>query len=137
DIVVKPGSGITTLADLKGKTLGVLATGSGSEFYANAALAHAGVSKDDVEQEVVGYGSPGLTALNKGSIDALVNYNTDLARMRAKGNELKALPKPDEIGTNYSFGFIANTDFVDGRSAEMEALGSIFSRGLKFAEEHP
>lgn len=53
-IIVRKDSGVKSLADLKGKKIGVLAFQDTTYYNALAALASAGLKKDDVQIEAVG-----------------------------------------------------------------------------------
>ena len=68
-IVTLEGSGITSLADLKGKRVSVGAPGSGTEVNANAILAANGISYDDIEEQRLNFNET-ADALANGDIDA-------------------------------------------------------------------
>lgn len=67
-IVVPPGSAITSVADLKGKTVGV-AEGSSANYHLLAQLQKAGLSISDVEVKDLQPGDA-LTAFDAGHLDA-------------------------------------------------------------------
>lgn len=68
-IVANPASGITTIADLKGKNVSVGDAGSGTEFNARQILEAYGVSFDDIKKQNLGFG-PSADALRDNKIDA-------------------------------------------------------------------
>ena len=69
-IVVAPGSGIKTVADLKGKRVSTAAPGSGTELEAFMVLEAAGVKVSDLaKQERLGAGESG-ESMSHGTLDA-------------------------------------------------------------------
>jgi len=70
-IWVQPDSGIDTVADLKGKKIGVIATGSLADLLVNVQLAAAGLSASDVTYVTVP--APNfVSALTGGQVDAIL-----------------------------------------------------------------
>ena len=64
-----------TIADLKGKKIGVTAPGSSTNMVANFVLAKAGLKPNDVSFIGVGAAAGALSALRSGQIDAMVNLD--------------------------------------------------------------
>jgi NitT/TauT family transport system substrate-binding protein len=88
-IVTPSDSDVQSVADLKGKKLGVTDLGGGEIPLVKASIADAGLKEgDDVELAVVGEGGPAaLNALEKGEIAAYAGANNDIAGMIAAGLE--------------------------------------------------
>ncbi|MDR2459328.1 MAG: ABC transporter substrate-binding protein [Deltaproteobacteria bacterium] len=92
-ILVKKDSGITTVADLKGKRIGVPSLTSSPIMFARRALAHSGVKVGDKDSEVeflVFENSELPLALERGAIDA-ISANDPVASLAAKNNDLLIL----------------------------------------------
>ena len=68
-IVALEGSGITTLADLRGKRVSIGAPGSGTEVNAEAILAANGITYDDIDEQRLNFNET-ADALANGDIDA-------------------------------------------------------------------
>ncbi|MCI8454386.1 MAG: TAXI family TRAP transporter solute-binding subunit [Lachnospiraceae bacterium] len=68
-IVVKAGSGIKSIADLKGKSVAVGTAGSGYESFASKVIASAGMSYDDMKIQMINP-SQMADAMKNGQIDA-------------------------------------------------------------------
>ena len=68
-IVALEGSGITSLADLRGKRVSIGAPGSGTEVNTNAILAANGISYDDIDEQRLNFNET-ADALGNGDIDA-------------------------------------------------------------------
>ncbi|PWJ20321.1 TAXI family TRAP transporter solute-binding subunit [Jannaschia seohaensis] len=68
-IVALEGSGITSLADLRGKRVSIGAPGSGTEVNAEVVLSANGISYDDIEEQRLNFNET-ADALANGDIDA-------------------------------------------------------------------
>lgn len=88
-IVTPEGSDVASIADLRGKTLGITEAGGGEEPIVNAALAEAGLAPNaDVTLLPIGGAGPqSLTALQDGTVDAYATSFADLATFTAAGNK--------------------------------------------------
>ncbi len=107
-IVAAPGSGIKTVADLKGKKVSTAAPGSGTELEAFMVMEAAGVKTSDLaKQERLGAGESG-EAMSHGNLDAYfwsggipTGSVTELATaMSRKGSKLELVdldPKGDIV----------------------------------------
>ena len=70
-IVVLKGSGIKTIADLKGKRVSVGAVGGSVELTADSLFKNAGINPDDIKKERLGH-SESVAALQDKQIDAAI-----------------------------------------------------------------
>lgn len=88
-IVTPEGSDVASVADLRGKTLGITEAGGGEEPIVNAALAEAGMKPgaDVTLLPIGGAGPQSLTALQNGTVDAYATSFADLATFTAAGNK--------------------------------------------------
>ncbi len=77
-----------TVADLKGKKIGVTAPGSSTNVMVNFVLAKAGLKPSDVSIIGVGAGNGAVAAIRAGQIDALSNLDPVISLL-TRGNELK------------------------------------------------
>lgn len=94
-IVVPADSTIKTLADLKGKTIGVPSMSAGSVPFARAALADAGVDpKTDVKWLAVGIGGQAANAFQQKDIDAWASWDTVIASLENKGFKFRTIDPP-------------------------------------------
>lgn len=80
------GSGVTSVTDLAGKTLGITDPGGGEVGLVNAVLDAQGLT-DQVNVVAVGAGGPAVfDALQTGKIAAYAGYTNDLAAVEAQGS---------------------------------------------------
>lgn len=94
-LVVPADSPIKSLAELKGKTIGVPALASGSVPFAKALLSSVGVDPDkEVKFLAVGVGAPGALALQQKQVEALGLWDTLQASLENRGLRLRRLDAP-------------------------------------------
>ncbi|MDO9285162.1 MAG: ABC transporter substrate-binding protein [Aquabacterium sp.] len=77
-----------SVADLKGKKIGVTAPGSSTNVMVNFALAKAGLKPGDVSIIGVGAGNGAVAAMRSGQIDALSNLDPVISLL-TRSNDLK------------------------------------------------
>ncbi len=85
-IVVPKAAGITSLAQLKGKTIGVPVIGP--DPYGTGAFREVGLDIDkDITRVAVGTGAPVLLALRRGDIAGYMAWDTAVAGLESRGME--------------------------------------------------
>ncbi|RJE89174.1 sulfonate ABC transporter substrate-binding protein [Paracoccus onubensis] len=117
-ILVPEDSPLQTVADLKGKTVG-LNKGSNVHYLLVKALEAAGLSYSDVE---VAFLTPadGRAAFEKGALDAWVIWEPFLAAAEA-ATGARQLTDGTDIVENREY-YLASRDFVDGDPAAVDAI---------------
>lgn len=85
-VSTKTMPGYKTLADLKGKKIGVTAPGSSTNMVANLLLSRAGLKPSDVSFIGVGTSAGALTAMRSGQIDAISNLDPVMTMLEQKGD---------------------------------------------------
>lgn len=78
--------GVQTLADLKGKKIGVSALGSSSHFFVNFLLTGAGISTEEFSTLGVGLGSAAVAAFRSNQIDALSAVEPSVTTLQISGD---------------------------------------------------
>ena len=86
----KTMAGFKTIADLKGKKIGVTAPGSSTNVMANFVLAKAGLKPGDVSIIGVGAGAGAVAAMRAGQIDALANLDPVISLL-TRSHDLKII----------------------------------------------
>jgi NitT/TauT family transport system substrate-binding protein len=93
-IGVRSDSPITSIAQLKGKKIGVSSFTSGSFPSAKAKIASAGLDPDkDVTFVPIGNGGPAANAIQNNQVDAAVTTETQWEQIKALGVNVRYLPK--------------------------------------------
>jgi NitT/TauT family transport system substrate-binding protein len=136
-IAVPQGSAITKIADLKGKTIGVISMGSAGVVIARALAANAGLNPDtDIHLVVTGEGAQTVALLRTGQIDALSEYDTQYAVVENAGIKLRHLPAAD-IERFPSNGFLALEETLRINRRQAIALAQGFAKGTLFTITNP
>lgn len=127
-IIVKEDSDIQSVADLKGKTVGLPGEYGSNYFGLLAALKEAGMTRDDITMSVIGFTQ--LAALAGDQVDAVVGFtNNDTVQFGLSNIAVREIPlvgndDPPLVGadivTNSEFAR-ANPDAVRGVLAGLKA----------------
>lgn len=136
-IAVPRDSAIRSFADLKGKSIGVIAMGSAGVIVARALAANAGLDPDrDINIVVAGEGAQTAALLRAGQVDALSQFDTQYAMVENAGVRLRLLPARD-IERFPSNGFVALESTLEGNRGQAIAVAQGFAKGTLFAIANP
>jgi NitT/TauT family transport system substrate-binding protein len=134
---VPADSPIQTLADLKGKRIGVQSMASGGYPVARGIAASLGLDPDtDVSIIVVGEGAQAAGLLRARQVDALSLYDTQYALIENLGVPLRRIAAK-EFDRFPSNGLIALDETLAKRRAEAVILAQGYAEGTIFALENP
>lgn len=130
-----------SLADLKGRKIGVSAPGSSTNMVANLVLSRAGIKASDVSYVGVGTSAGALAALRSGQIDAMSNTDPVMTMLEQKG-EVKIISDTRTLkGTQDVFGgpmpaacLYTNAEFVQKNPNTCQALANAIVHGLKWLQ---
>jgi len=78
---------VKSIADLKGKIVGVSSPGSPSQVYLNHLLTAAGVPVDSVSATTVGMGATAAAAVEHGQVDAAILFGSAITALQARQSE--------------------------------------------------
>jgi len=140
-ISVKNLPNYKTIADLRGKKIGVSAPGSSTHMMANLVLSRGGVKSSDVSFFGVGLADGALSALRSGQIDAISNTDPVMTMLEQKG-EVKIISDTRTLkGTLEVFGgtmpaacLYAPMEFIQKNPNTCQALTNAIVRGLKWLQ---
>lgn len=90
-VLVNPDSGIKTIADLKGKTIGVVGVKTGSDIPVLQAVEDAGLKVEDIKEVAIPY-SGMQAAIEQKTVDAVVPADTFYHQMIDAGYKSIATP---------------------------------------------
>lgn len=130
-----------TIADLRGKKIGVSAPGSSTNMLANLVLSRGGLKAGDVSFIGVGTAAGALSALRSGQIDAISNVDPVMTMLEQKG-EVKIISDTRTLkGTLEVFGgtmpagcLYAPIDFIQKNPNTCQAMTHAIVRGLKWLQ---
>jgi NitT/TauT family transport system substrate-binding protein len=133
--------GYKSIADLKGKKIGVSAPGSSTNMMANLVLSRGGLKASDVSFIGVGTAAGALTALRSGQIDAISNIDPVMTMLEQKG-DVKIISDTRTLkGTMEVFGgpmpaacLYAPVDFIHKNPNTCQALANAIVHGLKWLQ---
>ena len=130
-----------SMADLKGKKIGIPAFGSASTMMAFLVLAQGGLKASDVSFIVVGDFDSALGALRSGQIDVISHTDPLMTMLEQKG-EVRIISDARTLkGTAELFGgpmpaacLLAPLDFIRKNPTTCQALANAMVRGLKWLQ---
>ena len=130
-----------TIADLKGKKIGVTAPGSSTNVMVNFILAKAGLKPSDVSIIGVGAGPGAVAAMRAGQIDALSNLDPVVTLLQRSG-DLKVISDTRVVAeAERVFGgpmpagcLYAQQSFIDKHPATVQALTNALVRADKWIQ---
>jgi NitT/TauT family transport system substrate-binding protein len=131
-----------SVADLKGKKIGVTAPGSSTNMVANFVLAKAGLKPTDVSIIGVGTASGALSAMRSGQIDAICNLDPVITMLEQK-NDIKVVTDTRTLkDTNDLFGgpmpaatLYASEAFLKKNPQTAQALANAMVRALHWLQK--
>jgi NitT/TauT family transport system substrate-binding protein len=131
-----------SVADLKGKKIGVTAPGSSTSIMTSFVLAKAGLKPTDVSFIGVGAGAGALSAIRAGQIDAIANLDPVIA-MLAQKNEIKTIADTRTLkDTNDVFGgpmpaatLYTSEAFIKKYPNTTQALTNAMVRALRWIQK--
>ncbi len=133
--------GYKSVADLKGKKIGVTAPGSSTNMMANLVLSRAGIKAGDVSFIGVGTSAGALTALRSGQIDAICNIDPVMTMLEQKGDVRIVFDTRTLKGTREVFGgpmpaacLYAPMEFLQKNPNTAQALTNAIVHGLKWLQ---
>lgn len=136
-IKVPADSPIKTVADLKGKKIGVNAMSSNGVMVTRAMAANAGLDpQKDINIVVIGEGAQAAALLKNKQADAYSAFDTAYVLVENAGVPLRDLPNTD-VSKFPSSGMYALEESIVGKRKELIALGRAFAMGQIFAMANP
>jgi NitT/TauT family transport system substrate-binding protein len=118
-----------SVADLKGKKIGVTAPGSSTNVMLNFVLAKAGLKPSDVSVIGVGAGSGAVAAMRSGQIDAMSNLDPVISLLTRSGDlkivsDTRIVAEADRVfgGPMPAGCLYAPQGFIDKNPATVQAL---------------
>jgi NitT/TauT family transport system substrate-binding protein len=136
-IKVPADSPIRTVADLKGKKIGVNSMGSNGVMVTKAMAANAGLDPlKDINIVVIGEGAQAAAQLKNKQADAYSAFDTAYVLVENAGVPLRDLPNPD-VSKFPSAGMYALEESIASKRTELVALGQAFAKGQIFAIANP
>jgi len=130
-----------TVADLKGKKVGVSAPGSSTNVMVNFILAKAGLKPSDVSIIGVGTGNGAVAAMRSGQIDAMSNLDPVITLLQRSGDlkivsDTRVVAESDKVfgGPMPAGCLYAPQTFIDKNPNTIQALTNAMVRANKWIQ---
>jgi NitT/TauT family transport system substrate-binding protein len=137
-ITVPEDSPLKTLAEIKGKKIGVIAMGSAGLTYGKAYLSKAGLDPNkDAIFIPIGVGGQGATALKSKAVDAVVYFDGMVIKMRGAGVPLRELPVDERINRVPDVALTAPTELLEKNPAQYVGFSRAIAKGYEFNAANP
>jgi NitT/TauT family transport system substrate-binding protein len=131
-----------SVADLKGKKIGVTAPGSSTNIMANFVLAKAGLKPSDVSFVGVGAGNGAVAAMRAGQIDAMANLDPVITLLQRSGDlhivtDTRKLAEAEQVfgGPMPAGCLYAPQPFLDKNPHTAQALVNAMVRADKWIQQ--
>lgn len=139
NIGVPEASPIQSLAELRGKAIGVPSASDGSIAIVKELMSQAGMSEDDYELPAVGAGGPAVAAaLKSGRIAAYAHGISDIAPLKAKGGITLRSLVPPTYAELPSDGIVVKVETMD-EAADRDVAAGIargYIQGWQYIVDH-
>ncbi|SAL73590.1 transport protein [Caballeronia udeis] len=139
----KSSAGFNTMADAKGKTLGVTGLGSSTNFLTHYLAARAGLSPKEYSVLPVGSDESFFAAMDQGRIDAGMIEEPGASRLLASGGAKVLVDMRSTAGTVAALGgpyvgpcFYAERSWVNKHPDEAQKVVRAMVRSLAFIANH-
>jgi NitT/TauT family transport system substrate-binding protein len=135
---VKPDGAVQSIADLKGKNIGIRNQGDTGYFALQAMFKSLGIDpQNDVQWTSVGGGGPAGQALYSGKIDAIAIWDAELARVEVAGFKLRYLPNTPEQQRALGAAFGVNRSALKADRRRYVGLFRGVAKSTVFARANP
>ena len=138
----KTMAGFKTLADLKGKKVGVTAPGSSTNVMLNFVLAKAGLKPSDVSVIGVGAGNGAVAAMRAGQIDAMSNLDPVITLLQRSGDlkiisDTRVVAESEKVfgGPMPAACLYAMQSFINSNPNTTQALANAIVRADKWIQK--
>lgn len=134
-LLTPPGSAIKTVADLKGKKIGLPGIQSGQGLALNRALEKAGMSSGDVTLVNLPFDAM-IESAEKGNVDAIIPIGLFFSLAQSKGfGEVKEVY--EQIKGTPAVIFAAGKDWVAANADTMKAFNEAMLKAYEYGNAHP
>jgi NitT/TauT family transport system substrate-binding protein len=137
-ISVVVDSPIKSVAELKGKKIGVLSMGSTGISFGRAYARDAGLDPaKDVTFIPIGVGAQALTAIRQNVVEGLVFNDAALAKFGVLGLKTRLLPVSEKLRDLPDTSILAKRDTLKTRQKELVGFARAIAKGHLFSIQNP
>jgi NitT/TauT family transport system substrate-binding protein len=137
-VAVLPDSPIKSLADLKGKRLGVQSMGSAGTTFAKAFVREAGLDpQKDIAFLPIGLGAQAITSVRQNLVDGVIFWDAALAKMAFSGLKLREVPAPADLRSLPDVGLLARNDVIEKNPKMLIGIARALAKAYDFNMANP
>jgi NitT/TauT family transport system substrate-binding protein len=137
-VAVLPDSPIKTLAELRGKRLGVQSMGSAGTTFGRAFVQQAGLDPEkDVSFLPIGVGAQAVTSVRQKLVDGVVYWDAALAKFKFSGLDLREIPAPEDLRTLPDVGLLARNDTIAKNPKMLVGIARAIAKGYDYSMANP
>ncbi len=136
-IAVRPESAIRTIADLRGKRIGVRNQGDIGRYVIKTMLRELGLDDAGTDYIAVGDGGSAGTALQHDQVDAIASYDTACARVELAGFKLRYVPLTPKFAATPSGYFGFSRKVISEKRRELVGFMRALAKSTIFARTNP
>ncbi|EXG82540.1 ABC transporter substrate-binding protein [Cryptosporangium arvum] len=133
---VPEGSDVKSIADLKGKKIGVTAVASSGATFARTAMKLNGMSENDASLVPIGAGPQQINAIKSGQVDALALWDIQYQSVKNAGITLTPLPVT-ETADAWGGGFATTRKNLGAKKDVLERFGRAVAKAFAFSKANP
>nr|WP_026459349.1 ABC transporter substrate-binding protein [Schaalia vaccimaxillae] len=135
-VIVPADSDIDSLDDLKGKSIGIPGEYGSNWYAALSALKQAGLTREDVKIESIGYTQQ--AAIAQKSVDAVIGFtNNDLVQMRRGGIDVRTVDLDPEQTALVAASIITTRQWAQDNPEQAKAVVSAITSGTQMILNDP
>lgn len=135
---VNPDSAIKSIADLKGKSIGVPTLASEGIVVARHFAKQAGLDPDkDINFVAIGVGAQAAHALSSKRVDAICTTRSVFAQMALLDQNYRYLEPPPGTGAVFGPGLFARRDYIAANREALIGLGRAVAKSTLFLITNP
>ncbi|HVR58450.1 MAG TPA: ABC transporter substrate-binding protein [Pseudolabrys sp.] len=137
-ISVPGDSAIQSIAELRGKRIGVTALGSAGTTYGRAYLRSGGLNPDaDVSFIAIGAGSQAIAAIKQKVVEAFVFWDSANARFEMSGLPVRALKIDEKLKRLPDVSLLARNETIRNNPKMLTGFARATAKGLDFSLANP
>lgn len=136
-LITPKTSKIMSVADLKGKKIGVISAGGGATAYLESILRQNNVDPlKDVTLIPIGIGAPAYQAIRTEQVDAFMDYTSDIIQLETLGGDFRKFY--DEAWLSFpDYGLVTKQGFISASPDALIAITRSMTKARMFAQENP
>ena len=135
-LVAAPESGISSLADVAGKTVALVGLKSAPDLALRVVLEEAGVDPSDVEMVEIAYPDM-VSALKSNRVDAAFVVDPFLSAAKAAGLDVVSQPFTEGLGGMNALLWVGSDAFVQANPETAGKFASAIKKAGEYANENP